>query len=279
VKPQRSLRSSGACFLLLFAVGACARSTLAASGATENPIEISGRAWRRATGLDIALELRNSCRTPLGPLSVEAELLGQVRHARIEEGLAPGTERALLLQYSRVPPRPGVYPLVLLFEHTRDAVRISRRGCLLLSLGEHAAPALRVSIDDLSIRWQATTTVSLASLDGRPHRVELRVLSGRGLVIVEEKRLVSVPAVEPARVPVRVLYAGARRSTLQGLLALASAKDGEVERTSVASAIVHVQDDRPWLSRLKWPLAGVGFVLLAFVVAFELGLVRGRAGR
>jgi hypothetical protein len=250
------------------------RTTLAARGAAADPIEISGRAWLADEGIEVALELQNSSRMELGPLSIEAELMRQVRRARIEEALAPGEKHALRLRFAGELPRPGVYPLVLLFEYAHDAVQISRRGCLLLSLGENAFPALRVSIDDLVIRWQATTSVSLASADGRPHRTVLRVLSGRGLRIVDEERRLIVPADESVRVPIRVLYAGAPRSTRQGLLAVASAEDDAVERTSVASSVVHVQDDKPLLSRLRWPLAAIGFMLLACVVAFELGLVR-----
>lgn len=263
--------------MFVLAVCMISRAPLAWTGEADDPIAISGRAWRRDNGLDVDVKLRNACRTALGPLSVEAELFGQVRRGRIKEGLAPGRENALRFRYSRAPSRPGIYPLVLLFEHAHGAVRISRRGCLLLSLGKNADPAFRVFVDDMDMQWQAQTTVRLTSLDGRPHRAALRALSGRGLRVVDAERLVNVPAEESARVVFRVLFAGAPRSARQGLLVLASAKDGDVERTSVASSVVRLKDERPWLPWLRWPLAVIGFVLLAFVVVIELGLVGGGA--
>jgi hypothetical protein len=234
------------------------------------PLAISGRARRDGAELAVEVRLRNVSTSPIGPLSIEAELIDRTRRADVHESLAPREERALEFRFPFDLPRPGTYPLLLLIEQRQGDLRIGRRSHLLLSLGAHSMPALHLSLDDATLEWQTTTHIKISSADARPHRARLRVLSGRGLLVLEDDRIVEVPATGSLILPVRVLHAGAKRATRHGLLAVAAPQDGSEERTSVASAVVEVRTIVYWLPRLRWPLAAIGFALIVIAVILEL---------
>jgi hypothetical protein len=64
--------------------------------------------------------------------------------------------------------------------------------------------------------------------------------------------------------------AGAARGTEHALLLVAETPDLEVARTAVAAASVAVAADPSWLPHLRTPLLGLGIVLLAFALGFEI---------
>jgi len=120
--------------------------------------------------------------------------------------------------------------------------------------------------------------VSLESTDGAPHRVRVRVETPRGFVPEGRPQTVDVPAHGRVNVDVGLLRGTAARGTPQGVVIVAEAVDGPLERMAVATAIVEIAPDPAWLPRLRAPLAVVAFVLLAAGIAAEVRRARGLRG-
>jgi hypothetical protein len=101
--------------------------------------------------------------------------------------------------------------------------------------------------------------VGLESTDGAAHRVAVRVLPPRGLNVLGGPLVdLDVPGSGRVTAPVSLLRAGAPRESRQGILIVASAADGPLERTAVATGVVTIARDPALLPRLRpalWLLA------------------------
>ena len=215
------------------------------------------------------VRLRNAGDAPALPLTVEGELLGERRVARLEQGVAAGQSGEVRLAFPADLPRPGLHALTLLLEWPLGPPAVpgaipptaSQRAYLLLSLGATAEPAVKLEPEELLLETRDRLRVDLESADGAPHRVRVRVLTPRGLNVDGEALEAEVPAKGRASVEATLLRAGAPRGSRQGILVVATAADGALERTSVATGIVRIAPDPARLPRLR-PLMVLLIVLL-----------------
>jgi len=207
------------------------------------------------------------------PLSVKGEFLGGRAEAQLEESLDPGLTRSLILRFAPSASRPGVYPVLLLLEYPRagpgPVLKISQRAYLLVALGENAEPAVRIEVAPLRIDYTGRLRVGLRSTDGSPHRIRLRVLTPRGLR-AEGVAQVEVPAREEAATHVSLVRLDAPRSTRHGILVVAEATDGPLQRTSVATSYVDIASDPALLPRLRGSLLLVSLMLIGGALLFEV---------
>jgi hypothetical protein len=259
--------AAAAAFCLLVATpAAAAEPRLSVSGATEVSDGV----------LDVRVELGNQGDAQATTLNVEGELFGVLDSARIEDGVAPGATRSVLLRYPFELPRPGLHPLTLLLEY-RDPTTgstISQRAFLLLALGANPAPAVRLEVPETQVDVFATLAVGLESADGAAHRVRLSVLGPRGFRADPPPAPVDVPASGRVAAPVRVYRGNMPRDTRQGILVIAGATDDGVERTTVATGVVKVLPSQAWLPRLRPALFALAVLLLAGSVLVEVWVLR-----
>jgi hypothetical protein len=242
--------------------------------------EVSGSVETEAGGLEVHVELANRGERAGAPVTVEGELLGARREARVESEIPPGESRRVMLPFSVQPPRPGVYALALLIESPGPGgLTNSQRAYLLLALGANAEPAVRIDVPKLSLDTRGPLAVQIESRDGAAHRVRVRALTPRDLRAEDPAEDVQVPARGEVSVPVTLLRAGAPRGTRRGILVVAATTDGTVERTTVATGVVDIASDPAWMPRPRVrPSLLVLAALLLAGAAFE-EVRRGRAGR
>jgi len=239
---------------------------LVVSGSTEVADEI----------LDVRVDLKNEGDGPTGTLTVEGELLGRTQSAKLETGVAPGATQSVRLHYPMQVPRPGVHALTLLLEYpaTGGTNMVSQRAFLLLALGANPPPAVKLTLPDTTLDSGARPRLGLESSDGQPHRVKLRVYTPRGLRGLAPLEPVEVPATGRVEAPLELYRGAAPRDTQQGILVVASSEDGELERTSVSTAVVRLQPDPALLPRLRPWLVGLLALLLSAAVAIEVQAIR-----
>lgn len=239
--------------------------------------EVAGAVAVTEEDLDVRVEVRNTGDAPAAPLSVEGELLGERRQARLQGGLQPGQSGTVHLLFPLAVPRPGVHALVLLLEYPEEGPKdaagnpplASQRAYLLLALGATAEPAVRIHPPELRLDTRGDLAVGLESLDGTPHRVRLRVLTARGIRAETPPQEVDVPARGRVDAVATLMRSGAARGTRHGILLVAATLDGPLERTSVATGAVEIAPDPAWTPRLRRPLALLALLLLAAVIVFE----------
>ena len=246
---------------------------------------MSGEVLATAPRLVVQVRVANHGDAAVAGVDVTGELLDQRREARLAAGMAPGSSGAVVLEFDVAGAAPGVHALTLLLEHalpgTPDAAGnpplASQRAWLLVALGANPGPAVRLEAKPARIDVRGPLEVSLASVDGAPHRVHLRALAARGLRVDGEGALLTVPAsgVATARLP--LTRAGAPRGTRHGVLLVAETRDGPPLRTSVAVASVEVAPDPSLLPRLRGPLLVVALLLLAWALAAEAWRARRKA--
>jgi hypothetical protein len=248
--------------------------------------EIGGMAREGAAGIELGLELRNRGDTPATKVRVEGELAGEAASAESVE-IAPGSAGALLLRFPEARPRPGIHvlPLLLEFHEGRPApgaVPSSQRAFLSVAFGSVMPPAVRVRIGrETSLRDAADVEVDLESADGAAHRVELRLLTARGLVAPDLPEVVDVPALGQARGSLRVRRSGGARGVRHGALVVARTLDGPLERASAEPAVIRVEADPALMPVLGAPLLLAGALLLllgAFLEARSLQRARDASG-
>lgn len=228
--------------------------------------------------LDIRVDVKNSGDAPATPLLVGGELFGERRQARLEAGLAPGQAGSAHLEFPLAPPRPGVYAVPLLLEYPEggpaDAVgnvpMASQRAYLLIALGGSPEPAVRIEAPALLLETSGDLRVGLESLDGAPHRVRLSVLTARGVRAVTPPVEVDVPARGQATSTMVLMRSGAPRGSRHGILLLAGALDGPLERTSVATGVVEIAPDPALLPRMWRSLVALALVLLGAAAVLEV---------
>jgi hypothetical protein len=270
--------------LLVRPLAAAAVVFLAAAAAADVRLEVSGAVRHAGDDLELEVDLVNRGDTAAGPVTVEAELLGERDRATLTGGLAPGVGGRLGFHLPLDLPRPGVYPVTLLLDYSAaDAAAapaeaskpgeasLSQRAYLLVSLGAQAPePALGVSAAPGRFGTYGSVPIEVASADGRAHRVRVRVETARGLRALDEPREIDVPAGGKARLEARLIRSGPPRSGPQGILVIAEAMDGEVHQTAVATASVDLVAEPPWLPGLRVPLAIAAAALVLATLAFEV---------
>ena len=268
---------------------AAAVLSLAAGAEAEVRLEVSGAVRHAGDVLEVDVDLVNRGDSAAGPVTVEAELLGERDRTTLTEGLPPGIGGRLGFHLPLDLPRPGVYPLTLLIDYsatdaaaappeaaaaeasTAGEPSLSQRAYLLVALGAQATdPAVRVSAAPGRFGTYGAVPIEVASADGRAHRVRLRVETARGLRVLDEPREIDVPAGGKARLEARLVRSGPPRSGPQGILVIAEVLDGDVHRTAVATENVELVPEEPWLPRLRVPLAAAAAALMLATLAVEV---------
>lgn len=247
--------------------------------------EVTGKATSPdGVSLEVTVALENAGDEKASPLTIEGRLVAERREARLADGVAPGATEQAVLRFPVEVPRPGLHALTLLLEWPVGPApadgtlppMASQRAFLLLTLGAVAEPAVRVTPALLELETRGTLAVGLESADGAAHRVSLRVLTPRGLNVLDAGGEVDVPAKGRVTAPVTLLRAGAPRESRQGIVVVARALDGPLERTAVATGIVNLTRDPALLPRLRPALWLLAAGLLAAAAYLE---VRWRSAR
>jgi hypothetical protein len=241
--------------------------------------EVAGSVASVEAGLEVTVELKNAGDEKAVPLTVEGELFGRRREARLEAGVDPGgAVRTPLVFDVASATRPGLHALTLLVEWPVGpspaegvaAPTASQRAYLLLTVGAEAEPAVTITSPERDLETRDELPVTLASRDGLAHRVRLRVLTPRGLNVEQPEVEVEVPASGAVTRPVALLRAGAPRTSAQGLVLVAETLDGPLSRTSVATGLVRIAGDPAWLPPLRPFLWALCLGLLAWAVLAEV---------
>lgn len=266
VSPSSPYRPASRALLALLALAAGAARA-------EVRLDVSGRAEPRGSAMEVVLVVRNLGTTPSGPVEVEAELLGTYQEARLDAGVAPGGQAETPLVFPLLVTRPGVHALALHLRHTPtpQAAPVNQRAYLLLAIGvESADPAVRLYVSESRFETRGTVRVEVESADGRPHRVRLRALVPRGLNELGRPVAVDVPERGRVTAALELVRGTAPRASRYGIVVLASAEDGPLERTAAAVGTVELEPDPALLPKLHVPLILLASVLLAAGVGVEL---------
>jgi hypothetical protein len=271
-------RRAGVLVLLLLAVPS------ARAGAE---LSVSGEVVARAPRLEVRLVIENRGGEPAVPLDVVGELLGERREARVVEGVAPGEEAAVVLDFAAEEARPGLHALTLLLEHpvggASDAAGNppvkSRRAYLLLAVGPNPGPAVGIEIacphgdagGDCAtpIEVRGVVTARLESTDGEAHLMKVTAFTARGLRPEGPPNTVEVPAAGTVSVRIPVIRAGAPPGSRHGVLVVAETIDDPLARTSVQTATVEVAAHPSLVRRFRGPLLALGLALLATAAVAE----------
>ena len=252
----------------------------AASARAEAVLGVSGSVVSVAPRLEVRVVVTNRGDRRAAPLEVTGELFGERRLARLADGVPPGGEGAVHLDFDPAEARPGVHALTLLLEHPLEGLpdgagnppMASARAWLLVALGGPSpGPAVRLAADALVLDVKGELAVRLESADGEGHRVRLRALTARGLRAEGGGAEVVVPAKGVARAVLPLVRAGADapRGRRQPVLLVAETLDGPVARSAVLTVPVEVAGDPSLLPRLRAPLLALGLALLAVALGFE----------
>jgi hypothetical protein len=239
---------------------------------------VSGSVVSVALRLEVRVVVSNRGDRKAVPLEVVGELLGERREARIAEGVPPGGEGAVVLEFTPRSAAPGTHVLTLLLEHPAEGPPDgagnppvdSQRAWLLLALGGVSpGPPVRLAADALRLDVRGDLAVRLESADGEPHRVRLRALTARGLRAEGDGAEVAVPARGTSRAVLPLVRAGAPRGSRHAVLLVADALDGPLARAAVLAAPVEVAPDPSLLRPLRAPVLALGLLLLAAALAVE----------
>lgn len=235
----------------------------------------------RVPRLEVRVVIANRGDQPAVPLDVVGEFLGERRQARVVQGVPPGGEAAVLLDFAAEDARAGLQALTLLLEHPvegdADAAGNrpvhSQRASLLVTLGSNPGPAVRIEVacpDDpadadcapsIGVRGELTTR--LESTDGEAHRMKVRALTARGLRADGPPVTVEVPGTGGATVRIPLARAGGAPGSRHGVLVVAETIDDPLARTTVEEAQVRIAPQPSVLGRLRGPLLLLGLALLA----------------
>ena len=190
--------------------------------------------------LEVTVSLKNTGDAAALPLTVEGELLGESREVRLDIGVGPGVTRARGPALPERPAAAGGPRPALAAGVARGSGALDRRppphgepeG---LSApdprGRAGAGGQALGVSAHVWRLVARSRSDLESADGRPHRVGVRVAAPRGVNVEERETELEVPARGQAKALIHLLRAGAPRESQQGIVVVASVRDGELERT------------------------------------------------
>ena len=101
---------------------------------------------------------------------------------------------------------------------------------------------MKLKVSPLRLETRGALQVDLESADGRPHRVGVRVAAPRGVNVEESEAELEVPARGQATARIHLLRAGAPRESQQGIVVVASVRDGELERSTATTGIVTLDE-------------------------------------
>jgi hypothetical protein len=212
------------------------------------------------------VDVRNTGGERLGGARLRGDFLG--RHGEGDLGdIAPGQGASALLSFPFASEwRPGRHILPLSIDYAAGpgstAPRVNVLAYLILPLAASAEPALRVAAPEVSLELRSRLPVRLESADGQAHTARVRVQTPRGLVAPDPPPVVDVPAHGGVSVDVVLLRGSAPPESRQGILILAEALDGPIERMAVATSAIDVASDPAWLPHLRAPLLLVTLILL-----------------
>lgn len=271
-----SRRSSGALLVLGLALAGPAHG--------QALLDVSGQVEATDPRLQVRVVVTNRGSRPTAGLDVSGEWRQQHAKARIAAGLAPGASGSVVLDFEVGLAPPGVHALVLLLEHPLEGAldaggnppMASERAWLLVALEESPAPDVRLQPSPSRMAVRGVLEVGLVSLDARPHRVSLQVLTARGLRVEAQPPEVDVPASGTARVRVPLMRAGATRGSKHGVLLVAESRDGLPVRTAVAVGQVEVAAEEGLVPRFRRWLFAAAVALLMLALGREVWRVRRR---
>jgi len=230
-------------------------------------LEIGGLASEGAAGIEVSLELRNRGETPATGVHVSGELAGGAASADLDE-IPPGASGVLLLRFPGARPRPGTHVVPLLLEYhdgqpAPGTVPTSQRAFLSIAFGSLVPPAVRIRLGrETTIQDAADVEVDLESEDAAAHRVEVRLLTARGLVAPDPPLVVDVPERGRVRAALPVRRSGGARGARHGALVVARTLDGPLERAQAEPAMIRVAADPALMPALRAPLLLAGVLLL-----------------
>ena len=255
-------RSAGAALAALLWAAAPARA--------EIRLEVGGALEPSGSGLRVRLDVTNRGDTAAPRVDVEAEVVGAYAEGVLPAGIVPGGMQSLWLDFAATPARPGVHALALHLRYpvTGQADPASQRAYLLLALGARSAPAVRVSTLPATLETSGALAIDLESTDGRARPVHVRVLAPRGVNALAAVD-VDVPAQGRARATVPLIRSGPPRSERLGVVVLASSTTEGVVDTAASTAVVELVPHRPWMPRLRIPIAVASVVLILAALAAE----------
>ncbi len=238
---------------------------------------MGGAALPREEGLDVRVDVRNTGDQPISNLHVLGELFGRREEGRHPGEIPPGGAMSLVLRFPARAPRPGVHAVRMLLLYAEGAgpdasgnvVTASEPAYLLVTRGEEAPAAVRLSAPPITIDARGVLPVTLESADGDAHRVRLRAVTARDL-IAEDPPEIDVPEKGAVRVELPLRRAGALRGSRPGVWLLAEAVDGPLARTSAAAAEVTIATEPGRLPRVRVFLFVLGGLLVAGALLWEL---------
>ena len=240
--------------------------TLARLARAESPLEVSGVLLGTEEDVQVRVQIRNTSEARLRDARVEGDLLG--RHADGALGdIEPGHVSSVVLTFPFASEwRPGrhVLPLAIDCEAPPGSLpsRTQLLAYLVLPLAATAEPTLRVTAPPVGLDIHTLLRVRLESADGQPHRARVRVVTPPGLVAPDPPAVVDVPARGEVMVEVALRHGAAPPNSRHGILILAEALEGPIERMAVATSIVDIAPDPAWLPHLRAPLVVLTLVLL-----------------
>jgi len=260
--PTSASRAAGAALAALL--------TASAPAAAAIRLDVGGALEPADAGLRVRLDVTNRGDVAALHVDVEAEIFGLYAEGRLPGPLAPGATQSVRLDFTAAPARPGVHALAL---HLRYPVSgqtetASQRAYLLLALGSHGPPAVRLAPRPTTFETRGSLDVDLESADGRPHTVQVRVLGPRGVNALAEAP-VDVPARGPARATVPLIRTGPSRNERLGVVVLAASTDDGLQDTVATTAVVDLVAHKPWMPRLRIPIAVLSIALLFAAIALE----------
>lgn len=220
--------------------------------------------------------LKNAGDTPAAAVRLEGELLDHVETGKLDAAIAPGEAGSVALRFPLDEATPGVHAVALRLEYQSARVpgaaerTLLQPAYVLVALGEHAPPAVRIDAPAARMDSVGRWTLGLESLDGAAHRVRLRAVLPRNLRAAPADSVVEVPARGRAEKELLLFRVDAPWESEQGAVVLAATEGEAATRTSAATALVRVGPDPALVPRLRTPLAVVMLLLLVAAAFFEV---------
>jgi hypothetical protein len=233
----------------------------------QSPLEVSGALVGTEEEVEVRADVRNTSDERLVGVRLGGDLLGRHAFGRLGD-IEPGQTATALLAFPYASEwRPGRHVLPLSIDYAAApgpvAPSLSLLAYLVLPLATPAEPALRIAAPPVSLDIRTRLPVRLESADGLPHRARVRVKTPPGLVAPAPPPVVDVPAQGGVTVEIALLHGAAPPGSRQGILIVAEALEGPIERMSVAISAVDIAPDPAWLGHLRAPILVVALVLLA----------------
>jgi hypothetical protein len=249
----------------------------ALAAAAEARLEVGGSVVGSSDDeLEVRVELTNRGDQAALAVGVEAELFGHREKQQLDAGVPPGATRSAVLTFPLEDASPGVHALLLSLEYSVSPdpgaalLVFGQPAYILVALGENAAPAVRLTIPEATLDSVGRFSVGLASADGAPHPVRLRVHVPRGLRVDPVDSTLDVPATGVVSAQIKLFRVDAPWESRQGVVIVATATDGPLARTTAGTGVVKVLADPARMPRMRKPLLGLALVLLAGAALAEV---------